>query len=444
MAHVISLTDGTTTITLDAASGYRVLSYDIVTPKEEGGVMPADVAETLEYIVVGSSGAQVQTRIGAVDRLLETARRRNRWGVGPRVFIKLQVDGEASPWRAEIFGCDSEPQEDTLRLWPNNSAVYTLTLRRAAAWESDTLVQLALTNSSGTNNTTGLTVNNHDAGSADNYVQIAGANVGGNLPAPVQLEMTNNTGGSVNYYEILLASNAFSDPATLPHVLQAESAIVSGGGTVASDAACSNGQYVAWSFTGSNAQQYTLTQALLQDAMGYDFHLLARFRTVNARAFVRPSIYDATGTYALWSGDEVEIPLISPALVDLGVIPLPPGGYSAAWGAMRLRLDWRADTTVQVDTDFFAFFPSGTFHILRGPTTVANGGVLVDDGIEGRAYVRAGGVEQLGITPRGLPLLIWPNMTQRIYFAWSLFDWTAPISQALSVKVWHRPRRYSF
>jgi len=444
MAHVISLTDGTTTITLDAASGYRVLSYDIVTPKEEGGVMPADVAETLEYIVVGSSGAQVQTRIGAVDRLLETARRRNRWGVGPRVFIKLQVDGEASPWRAEIFGCDSEPQEDTLRLWPNNSAVYTLTLRRAAAWESDTLTQLPLTNGNGSNNTSGLTVNNHFTGSAYNYVQIAGASVVGNLPAPVQLEMTNNTGGSVDYYEVLLAANAFNDPVNFAHLLQAETVFVAGSGTAANDATCSNGQYLGWSFTGSAGQQYTLSQAFMQKAQGYDFHLLARFRTVNARAFVRPSIYDATGAYALWTGDEVELPLISPALADLGVIPLPPGGYSSAWGAMRLRLDWRADTTVTVDTDWLGFWPASTFRCLRGPATVGSTGILVDDAIEGRAYVRTTGVEQLGITPRGMPLLLYPGMAQRIYFAWSLFDWTAPIAQTFSVKAWHRPRRYSF
>jgi len=445
MAHVISITDGTTTITFTAANGYQILAYDLVTPQEEGGVLPVDVAETLEYFISGSSTTQVQTRIGALERVLVAARRRAQWGVGPRVFVKLQVDGEAAAWRAELLGVGAPtPQEDTLRLWPNLAPAFSLSWRRAATWESDTLTQLPLTNANGSNNTTGLTVNPHDSGSIDNYVQIAANAVGGNLPAPVQLELTNNTGSSVTYYEIFCANNAFSAPSSFGHVLQAESAVVSGSGTMASDSSCSNGQYVGWSFTGSNAQQYTLSAALLQAAQGYDFHLLARFRTLNARAFVRPHIYDSTGTFALWSGDEKEIPLISPATADLGVIPLPPGGYSTAAGAMRLRLDWRSDTTVTVDTDFFTFFPADTFRRLYAPVAVANSATIVDDGIEGRAYVRTDAAELSAVQPQGMPLVVWPGTVQRLYFTWSLFDWSAPITQTLSVKAWCRPRRHSF
>lgn len=307
------------------------------------------------------------------------------------------------------------------------------------------LTQIPLTNGNGTNNTTGLTVSLHNAGTAYSYAQIAGSAVTGSAPAPVQLELTNNTGGSVTYYEVLVANNAFSDPANFPHVLQAESALVSGSGTVSSDATCSNGQYVGWSFTNSSAQQYTLSQTLLQDALGYDFHLLARFRSQTARVFVRPHIYDATGMFVLWSGDEVEIPQVAPSVFDLGVIPLPPGGYSTAYGAMRLWLAWRAEGSVgALDTDFFAFFPADTFRRLRVPVTVSSSGIIVDDGIEGRAYLRTGTAELPVVQPQGMPLLVWPGMTQRLYFTWSLFNWTAPITQTFSVKAWYRPRRYTF
>lgn len=438
MAHALSITDGTTTFSL-STTNCMLEQYTPADPQK--GEMT--VTESVDLLFYAASVAAMRTAIDSLQKLLESARRRQAWGVGPVVYLLYQPDGDATAWRSAIVDARLEYSENTLRAWGQAKMPATLIVEHTAARDGD-LTQIPLTNGNGSNNTSGLTVNSHLTGSAFNYVQIAGASVGGNLPAPVQLEMTNNTGGSVNYYEVLLAANAFSDPANLTHLLQAESVVVSGYGTVQSDASCSGGQYTTFTMTGSNAQQYTLSQAFMQKAQGYDFHLLARFRTVNARAFVRPSIYDATGAYALWTGDEVELPLISPALADLGVIPLPPGGYSSAWGAMRLRLDWRADTTVTVDTDWLGFWPASTFRCLRGPATVGSTGILVDDAIEGRAYVRTSGIEQLGITPRGMPLLLYPGMAQRIYFAWSLFDWTAPIAQTFSVKAWYRPRRYSF
>ena len=445
MAHAISITDGTTTINFTAANGYQVEEYDMLTPEAEAGVMPSDLAETLVIFVTGSSGSQVQTRISALERLLESARRRTAWGVGPVVYLHLQIDGEASTWRAELRDARLEAQEEALRLWPNLAPTFNLYIRRAAIWERTTLVQIPATNGNGTNNTAGLTVANHDDSSgADNYIQLAAADVLGNLPTPLVLELTNNTGAAVQYDQILLACNAFSDPANFAHVLQAETGLASGGSS-ASDSSCSNGSMVQRTFTGSDSQQYNLTQTLLQDALGHDFHLLVRFKARTADVYVRPNIYDSSGVFPLWTGNEVHLPLLSSALSDLGVIPLPPGGYSANFGAMRLRLDWRATGTVTVETDFLAFFPAATFRRLKVLASVAASSKVVDDPTAGRAYVAtSGGVETPAVAPQGMPLVVWPNTLQRIYFGWSLANLSAPITQTLSVKVWHRPRRYSF
>ena len=439
MAHALSITDGTTTFSL-STTNCVLRQY---TPAEPQAGEPT-VAETIDVMFYAASVAAMRTAIDVLQTLLDTARRRQAWGVGAVVYLLYQPDGDATAWRSRIIDARLEYNEDTLRAWGQAKLPASLLIEREPdRWGS--LTPIPLTNSNGSGNTSGLTVNPHDSGSIDNHVQIAGSAVAGSLPSPVQLELTNNNGASVNFYEILCANNAFSDPTGNWHVLQAESAVVAGSGTVASSSTCSNGQYVGWSFTGSNTQQYTLSQSLLQSAQGYDFHLLARFRALTARAFVRPHIYDSTGAFVLWTGDEVELPLISPAVADLGVVPLPPGGYSSAWGAMRLYLAWRAEGAVAaVDTDFFAFFPANTFRRLRVPVTVANGGVVVDDGIEGRAYVRTSAVELPSVQPSGMPLLVWPGVTQRLYFTWSLADMTSPITQTLSVKAWYRPRRYTF
>lgn len=439
MAHALSITDGATTFSLSTTN--CILTQYTPAEPQQG---ETTVTETIDVLFYAASVAAMRTAIDGLQTLLDRARRRQGWGVGPVVHLLYQPDGDATAWRSRIIDARLEYNEDTLRAWGQAKLPASLLIERDAIREGS-LTQLPLTNSSGTDNTSGLTVSLHDDASADSYVQITGANVGGSLPAPLLLQLTNNTGSSVQYYEVLVANNAFSDPANFTHVMQAESTRVTGSGTISSDATCSNGQYNGWSFTNSNVQQYTLSQTLLQDAQGYDFHLLARFRSQTARVFVRPHIYDSTGAFVLWTGDEVELPLISPAIADLGVIPLPSGGYSSAWGAMRLYLAWRAEGAVAaLDTDFFAFFPANTFRRLRVPVTVANSSIIVDDGIEDRAYVKTGTAELPAVQPQGMPLLVWPGTLQRLYFAWSLANMTAPIAQTFSVKAWYRPRRYTF
>lgn len=443
MAHVVSITDGTTTITFTAANGYQVEEYDPRTPDAENGGDVDSIAETLQIYITGSSGSQVQTRQAALERLLGGVRNRAKSGVGPRVFLQLQLDSDASTWRSELFAYALPPKEQALRLWPNNVVSLELSILRAPWWEG-TLVQLPLTNGNGSNNTSGLTVYDHDDSTAghDNYVQIAAADVAGTLPAPVKIELTNSTGSTQNYAGIWMANNAFSDPANFTHILEGES-VVSGGST-GSNSDSSNSGYSTITVNTQAVEQWTLSQALLQDAMGYDFHLMARFRSVNGTVYLRPAVWDATGSYALWTGDEVQVTLMSDPIVDLGVIPLPPGGYSTAYAAQRLYIAMRSASSVVVQVDFFAFFPASTFRRLRMLSTIANGVKITDDQPEKRGYSLNGSVETPNVAPQGRDLLLYPNTLQRIYFLWSLGGLTAPVDQTFTVKAWYRPRRASF
>ena len=189
------------------------------------------------------------------------------------------------------------------------------------------------------------------------------------------MELTNNTGGSITYYEVLVANNAFSTPSSFTAGMQAETTRVAGSGTIASDATCSGGQYVGFSFTNSECAAIHACRRFYR-ALGIRLSPAGLLSGRRRCAFVRPHIYDATGTFVLWSGTK-RLPLIGPALADLGVIPLPPGGYSSAWG--RCGCIWHGaqrGAVAALDTDIFAFFPCQHVPAAECAVTVSNGATM--------------------------------------------------------------------
>ena len=442
MAHAMSITDGTTTFSLSTTNAY-LQRYVPVEPTKDD----ATVTETIDLTFYGASTSAMQTAMQTLGRLLDTMRRRRAIGVGPRVYLQWQPDGDATTWRSELLDARIEYQDDTLSAWGQAKSPASLSIERVPYWEG-ALTQLPLTNANGTSNTSGLTVWNHDDSGAghDNYVQIAAASVTGTIPAPVMVELTNATGSAQTYHTIYMATNAFCDPANFAHMQEAETIVGASPNytSIDSSASSSNGQHITKTFTNSVSQFFTLPASLVAKAAGHDFHLLARW-TAYADMYVRPDIYDATGAYKLRPGVEQEIRFASsPALVDLGVIPVPPGGYSAAYGAQQLCLAYRTTGTITASLDYLAFFPAVAFRRLSIVGSVANGAKITDDPIEDRAYITASSVEVQGVVRRSSPVQVWPNTLQRIYFLWSLQSAAAPIDQTFTVKAWYRPRRVSF
>ena len=440
MAHAMSITDGTTTFSLSTTNAY-LQRYVPVEPTKDD----ASVTETIDLTFYAASTSAMQTAMQTLGRLLDTMRRRRAIGVGPRVYLQWQPDGDATTWRSELLDARIEYQDDTLSAWGQSKSPASLSIERVPYWEG-ALTQLPLTNANGTSNTSGLTVWNHDDSGVghDNYVQIAAADVAGTIPAPVMVELTNSTGSAQTYDAIYMATNAFCDPANLTHSLEAESIVVSTYyDSIGSNADSSNGQYVVKSITGTYRQFFDLSAALMADTLGHDFHLLARFRNAGTM-YVRPSVWDASGAVQLRAGDEVEFTGSTNQLVDLGVIPLPPGGYGTAYGAQRLSLYYRPTGTISVQLDSFLLFPAVAFRRLTPIGSIANGAKITDDPIEDRAYITASSVDRPGVVRRSGPVMVWPNTLQRIYFAWALSNATSPIDQTFTVKAWYRPRRVSF
>ena len=404
------------------------------------------VVEVIDLVVYGSTTAEMQGRINAIERMFVTAERRNMTGSGPRVFLHIQASGESATWRGEVLAGLLELDKSAMSVFGQAQVKVELEVTRRAYWEDTTLRNLPLTNGNGTGATSGLNIVNHDDSGTgdDNWVQIAADQVTGVLPAGVQVRLTNDIGATRTYSKIYLALNAFSDPANFTHVLEGESR--ASGGSVVSDAAYSNGQ--ALSFTigsgvtpGTSTFVWTLPAATLQDAAGRPFRLLARFAggigTTTAYAEVRA----ANGTSVLWRGDSVALPDLYGGLLDMGVVPLPPGGYSTAYGALTLALTFTGIATRYLD--FIQLTPMDAFVLLECMAPCAHGEAVMYDSIEDRQYILSGSAELGYVTASGGRLLLQPGVINRLIVLQENSTGTnrGEISESFTALVRYRPRR---
>lgn len=437
MAHALSITDGTDTFSLSTTTAY-MLNYAMAAPQ----LQQPSVTETVDVMIHGASTSAMQTNVSSLERLLESARRRRMEGYGPRVYLNVQLDSDGSAWRSEIFDARLDLVENSLAVWGNAKMQASLYIERAPYWEG-ALTQLSLTNGNGTDNTSGLTIYNHnDSGMGhDNWVAIDAAEVTGNLPAPVKLELTNSIGSARAIYQVFAATNAFNTPGSLEHLLEGESTVTGGGSTTGSDAACSNGSYASQSVSNDGTMDFTLSSTVMGYCAGYPFHVLVRFFAAPS-TLVKASIVSGTSNI-LMTGEQVNfLSGSSQDLVNFGVLYIPPGGYQTSYGAHKLRLTFRHSGAQTVQVDYFALFPAYAFRdLLTHGSSLANGDKITDDPIEGQAYTTSSSVNLPEVIQRGSPVMLWPNKAQRIYILWSLFDHTSTISDTMTVKAWYRPRR---
>ncbi len=433
MAVLIRLNDGSTTYSLTSGSNVLVMGY---TPKV-GAADALTVVDTLGLLLYGASAAAVQTAAWTIEQILVKARMRQAQQAGQRIFLEMQLDADSEYWRAEIMDGRLEFADGALDIQSTKKVEALLIVERVNFWESSE-TELAISTSGSGAGTGGKTIENHDDAGAgdDNWVEIAAGQVGGALPAPCRITLTNNVGSSQAYRNLYIAVNAYSDPANFAHILEGEAAAPSYG-TSTSDSNSSNSAYLAKTWSGSTFIQWTLPSATLQDGGGRFFRLLARFVSVSGGFYAKPVIRDSTGLVDLFIGDEVYVSSSTP-IVDLGAVPLPPDQGAVSWSSLTLLLMIRATASTSIGVDFVQFTPIDSFaRIYQRGLNITNGSTITVDSIDNTVHV--GG--QPIYTPIGLPLFLYPNLQQRILFLHDTNASNPPIANSFSVRVYYRKRR---
>jgi len=444
MAHAITLTDGTTTVNLITTHKTRDYEQNTIDTSKGDQDGEPEITETLNVTLFAATGPLLQTAVNSVELLLVAGKRRNDpksvlYKTGPRVYLTLQVDGEASAWRAEIIDGHFQPDKDMLKIgWPNLQADGALMVTHRA-WEGpEKELQLSTSNASAA--TGGQTIYNHDDSGTghDNWVQIAAAQVGGVLPTPVKLTLTNNTGSGIGTRNFYLACNAFSDPANFIHIIEGEARQTSYG-TIVVDSGDSGGNYNNYTFTTTGEMKWDLSAAQMQRTQGRMFRLLMRMHGWSGtNLYVKPQLRDSTGNTILYEGEEVLIGSSTSALLDLGALPLPNGGYQIAWSDMVLVLVVRCTGAGIFNLDFIQLTPLDAYQrVIQRGYTIANGDVITFDNIEGIIHQAGKPI----YSPQDGVLKVFPGVTQRLIILQDEGGSGSNIARTFSVRAYIRERR---
>lgn len=441
---ILQVTDGSTLVQLSGATPIVGCTYFPGTPQRTDGQY-ADVTETAEVVLRGTA-AQIRTVVNSLERLFEQAARRADGALQARVYVQYTpVDADAV-WRSEVLeGRVTWSSDPGLRRLGETTPTVKVAVfwRRRFYWEGAE-AELQLSTSNQTAATGGRTIKNHDDSGVgdDNWVQIAENQVTGVLPAGVRIQLQNTTGAGRTWRKLYVALNALSSPANFAHILEAENRL--SGGTVQSDAAASNGQKLQFTVSASSVIfTWTLSAQLLQYAAGRLFRLLA---TVNGVSGAAPTgtavaeIRDANANVALWRGDAVTLPT-AVGILDLGALPLPPGGYQTlnGYGALNLSVTFTGTGTWTLD--FLQLTPTDGLTMLACAAAVANSSSVVVDSIEGLRYVLTGASQYPYVAQSGGEVLLLPYTLQRLIVLAESGEAGPAIADTFVVRVWLRPRR---
>lgn len=467
MAHELHITDLVTSYPLNASvtSFYVREGGYVMRSAQPASTRPAaagddfasspweyqNVSETMDFVANAQTGGLSGGLAGlvAVTRILqaflEGARQRQKTGMGPKVYLVVKFDSDTVYWRSEILtGSFSFP--DPLGQLTRLTMDATLTFQRRYYFEYHGTgiltgydpIALMLTS---TEDTLATSVDAYTSDGSDlvatNWVQIPSSQVTGVLPAPVKLRIKNDSGSSISWREFYIANTVFSDPLTFDPFLQGSEA--AGGATFAWS---TTSEDVAWRWTPT-----VLTDARLADLAGRYYRLLAVIENgATAGVYLRASIevWVSGAWVTQYSGGRIYYNGTD-ELIDLGAFPIPPGGYDPLGSdvAIRISVQKPEGGSSSMTLDFVQMTPTGDGlfqRIVQVGFAAPNLSAVVFDGIENNYYYDDVGVHRAILRPRGNPVLLWPNVNNRLrllfreetgYFA----------ARRMEISAFYRPRR---
>jgi hypothetical protein len=374
------------------------------------------LTEEIELHLYGANRAAVDAAKTSILRLLHRAQTRAKNQAGARIYLEWRPMNEATYLRSEIFDGALLPDKDTFRAWGNNILPVRLIVERNPFWEG---AEQEIPMSTAANMTDGVGGRNITLTTLP-YANIQSTSIGGDVPAPVRMEIT-NTAGTLSSRNFYFSNNAEGAPANMTHLIN--SAV--GGVSLIN----------IW----QTVEAFTLGATAVESAAGRRFRLLATTAAnTTTSAFFRASIQSGGGE--VWR-PSVSVQGGSSRLLDLGGTPLPPGGGTSSNAALSIIVQGFGSGSVDLNELFI--LPTDAFsRISQMGGVVAVGGVLNFDWIEDRAWLLQSSQRSFVFGSFAGKLNVFPGRNQRLIILVDTQTGTLP-TNIVTVRAWYRPRRLS-
>jgi len=433
MAILFYFSDGTTTATIS--------SY-VLAPNSDGGYgytlnASSDGSNVEDNVRIAVSGQSTgRTLVATLNRVFEAARFRARTGTGPRVFVYFKVDTGDVEYRSELYNGRVVPDSETAGTDKASDQLHADIYFTRAPWWEGPEAQLGITNQSASNNTSGLTLNNHTvSGSASAYFTVASGAVSGDLPSACRIELTNSTSATTLTYAVV---GMFQNTAswTTGGFIQGENQTFGGSDTASGSA--SGGNYAALTVATSEtfgAMTWSISGSDVAITDGKPVLPLMRFHAMPPSVvYLKLAVVGASTDYTAVDTSKQWV-LFPP-------IPLPPHRSGGPYQAHTLSMDTRNSTggTVALQVDYVSLIPADNVRQYVN-LNMANSTVLIDDGIEGYTYVASSGNRITQHVAYGQPFMLWPGLDHTFWVHFSSSANTMLPANTMSAKLYHRPRR---
>ncbi len=459
---LLRLTNGTTTVNLTGGPIYLREWYVPAAPEQseieavaaslaDGGelveVTRRNVVESVALTLTGADAAAVQFLQNSIERLFSEAEHYQRTGFGNRVWVEYRPGDSGDVYRSEILRGRAVPLPASPGQWAETALAVDLAWKRRCYWEGPE-VELPLSNGHGSG-TGGRTVYNCNDATRDNWVAIAGADVGGVIPAPVRLELQNTYNVTARTQNVYVGLNAYASPGDFLPILEGEdAAYCAGGSPPAAASSASGGYYQPVSWTGDNqlyVLRWELSTSMLSACAGGHFRILARFHSAPSSGLrLTPKVTFPSGTPLTVVGESQELTLAtSPTLQSLGVLQLPPWlpGETSLIG-VDLTLYARRTGGGSFNLDFIQITPLDGYQALRPRGYgIPYAYTLVSDGMRDTVYVKAGSLKAGYYLATRPHMQLHPGRDQRLYVLCTHNTGGSEIARTHILRAYYRPRR---
>ena len=449
MAATISLTYGSTTVDLTSTTILTlahpfgtpsVISSEVEVGRDKQNLSIAgyaNVTESLDLLITGASVSALVTTIRSIESMLDKARQSARTWQDVRVYLEIEHEGDGSvAWRSEVLAGQLSYKEALDQLSRLKVEARLAITRRPFFEGARTALELS-TAADTTPSTSERTLHITDTSVVGerNYINIAAAQVTGNLPTPIELQIRNAEAAAKTWTAYYIGNFVHMTPASVTPIFIGTDSLVDG---------------ASYTWTGTDTEQPThrweVTSAQLAYYAGQYVRMIARITSSNAvyaRAVVEYYVAAAPPGVPIYKAGR-QVFIGDSGTYDLGVVPLPPGGASASWSGVAIAIygQYTGGSTLTIDHIQLMPAGDGKFRkIKQSGFTVANTTAMVDDGPEGLTYLRtvSTGARFPLLSGYYEPILLWPGVVNRLRI------WIAGATKGdeVEAQAWYRPRRVS-